>query len=282
MAQDLPKSIFAAFAEGNILVVTVFALVLGVALSAVGPVAEPATAVLESFAAAMLEVVGYVVRAAPLGVFGIVGYDVAHYGFAKLSSLAGLVGVIFAGMAIVVGILFPLIAAVFGVEYFRMLRAIGGLVGLAFVTRSSQTVLAPLLVELEKFGITRGASSFVVPLGYSFNTVGSVVYQAVALVFLANAYGIGASAPTLVVIVCVLAVLSKGMTGVASASFVILIGAAKAIGLPADAVAVVLGVDFIADMPSAAVNVIGNALAAAVVDASMPKCAAAIGPQENP
>ncbi len=274
-AHGLPTSVFAAFAQGNIIVVTVFALVLGAALSAIGAAAEPATAVLESFAEAMVVIVGYVIRAAPLGVFGIVGYDVAHYGFTKLSSLAGLIAVIFAGMAIVTGILFPFIAAIFGVDYCRMLRVIGGSVGLAFVTRSSQTVLGPLLTGLEQFGIGRVAASFVVPLGYSFNTVGSVVYQAVALVFLANAYGIGASVSTVLVIVGLLAVLSKGMTGVASASFVILIGAAKAIGLPPDAVAVVLGVDFIADMPSAAVNVIGNALAAAVIDASMPKRPAA-------
>ena len=122
--------------------------------------------------------------------------------------------------------------------------------------------------KLEAFGLSRSTTSFVVPLGYSFNTDGSVLYQAAALVFLANAYGADTSMPALLLMVGVLVILSKGMAGVASASIVVLIAAGNSIGLPAEGVALLLGVDFIVDMARTGVNVIGNSLAAAVVDRS--------------
>ena len=125
--------------------------------------------------------------------------------------------------------------------------------------------------KLEAFGVSRSTTSFVVPLGYSFNTDGSVLYQAAALVFLANAYGADTSLPALLLMVGVLVILSKGMAGVASASIVVLIAAGNSIGLPAEGIALLLGVDFIVDMARTGVNVIGNSLAAAVVDSSEKK-----------
>jgi proton glutamate symport protein len=125
--------------------------------------------------------------------------------------------------------------------------------------------------KLEAFGISRTTTSFVVPLGYSFNSDGSVLYQAAALVFLANAYGADTSFPALLLMVGVLVILSKGMAGVASASIVVLIAAGNTMGLPADGIALLLGVDFIVDMARTGVNVVGNSLAAAVVDRSEAK-----------
>ncbi len=270
----VPKNVVAAFAEGNLLAVIVFAIFIGVALAAIGEQSRPMTNVLDSLASAMFKVVGYVIRFAPIGVLGFISYDVAHYGFGNLSSLLGFIAVVYAGLAIVLGIIFPTIAAIYRVKYVTMLKAIGDLVGLAFVTRSSEAVLAPLLVRLEKLGISRSTTSFVVPLGYSFNTDGSVLYQAVALVFLANAYGTDNSIPTLLLMVGVLVILSKGMAGVASASIVVLIAAGNTIGLPPEGVALLLGVDFIVDMARTAVNVVGNSLAAAVIDKSEEKATA--------
>ncbi|UOT03246.1 dicarboxylate/amino acid:cation symporter [Rhodococcus opacus] len=270
----VPKNVFAAFAEGNLLAVIVFAIFIGIALAAIGEQSKPMTNVLDSLATAMFKVVGYVIRFAPIGVLGFISYDVAHYGFGNLSSLLGFIAVVYAGLAIVLGVIFPTIAAIYRVKYVTMLKAIGNLVGLAFVTRSSEAVLAPLLVKLEGLGISRSTTSFVVPLGYSFNTDGSVLYQAVALVFLANAYGTDTSIPTLLLMVGVLVILSKGMAGVASASIVVLIAAGSTIGLPPEGVAMLLGVDFIVDMARTAVNVVGNSLAAAVIDKSEEKATA--------
>lgn len=264
----IPKNVFAAFSEGNLLAVILFATFLGVALAAVGEPGKPMTTVLDSLAAAMFKIVGYVIRLAPLGVLGFIAYDVAHYGFGNLTSLLGFIGVVYLGLVIVLGVIFPIIAAIFGVRYVPLLKSIGDLAGLAFVTRSSEAVLAPLLLRLEKFGISRSTTSFVVPLGYSFNTDGSVLYQAVALVFLANAYGLDTSLPALMLMVGVLVILSKGMAGVASASIVVLLAAGATIGLPPEGVALLLGVDFIVDMARTGVNVVGNSLAAAVIDKS--------------
>ncbi|TPQ18047.1 dicarboxylate/amino acid:cation symporter [Streptomyces sporangiiformans] len=264
----VPKNIFAAFTEGNLLGAIVFALLLGVAMAAIGEKSAPFATLLDSVASVMFKVVGYVIRVAPLGVLGFISYDVAHYGFANLKSLLGFITVVYAGLAIVLGVIFPLIAAIYRVRYVALLKAVGGLAGIAFVTRSSEAVLAPLMGKLEAFGISRSTSSFVVPLGYSFNSDGSVLYQAAALVFLANAYGADTSIPALLVMVGVLVILSKGMAGVASASIVVLIAAGNTVGLPAEGIALLLGVDFIVDMARTGVNVIGNSLAAAVVDRS--------------
>lgn len=267
----IPKNVFAAFSEGNLLAVIVFAAFVGVALAAIGEQARPLTTVLDALASAMFKVVGYVIRLAPIGVLGFISYDVAHYGFGNVSTLFKFIGVVYLGLVIILGLIFPAIAAIYRVRYVAMIKAIGNLAGLAFITRSSEAVLAPLLVRLEGLGISRSTTSFVVPLGYSFNTDGSVLYQAVALVFLANAYGTDTSIPMLLLMVGVLVILSKGMAGVASASIVVLLAAGNTIGLPPEGVALLLGVDFIVDMARTAVNVVGNSLAAAVIDKSEAK-----------
>ncbi|MGV9349302.1 dicarboxylate/amino acid:cation symporter [Streptomyces spiralis] len=264
----VPKNIFAAFGEGNLLGAIVFALLVGVAMAAIGEKAAPFASLLESVASVMFKVVGYVIRVAPLGVLGFISYDVAHYGFGNLRSLAGFIATVYAGLAIVLGVLFPLIAAIYRIRYFELLKSIADLAGIAFVTRSSEAVLAPLMGRLEALGISRSTTSFVVPLGYSFNTDGTVLYEAAALVFLANAYGTDTSLPALLLMVGVLMILSKGIAGVASGSIVVLIAAGNSIGLPPEGIALLLGVDFIVDMARTGVNVIGNSLAAAVVDRS--------------
>jgi proton glutamate symport protein len=264
----VPANIFTAFAEGNLLGVLFFSVLLGVALSSIGEPAKPVVGVLEGMAAAMFKVVGMVIRFAPLGVLAFIAYDVAEYGLGNLRSLFSFVAVVYLGLVLVLGVIFPVIAALYRINYVHMLREIADLIGLAFVTRSSESVLAPLLGRLEKLGVSQSTSSFVLPLGYSFNTDGSVLYQAVALVYLANAYGTGTSVPELMLMVGVLVIMSKGMAGVASASIVVLIGAASSLGIPAEGVAILLGVDFLVDMARTAVNVVGNSLAASVVDTS--------------
>ncbi|MEA5455172.1 dicarboxylate/amino acid:cation symporter [Sinomonas sp. JGH33] len=264
----VPKNIFAAFGEGNLLATITFAVFIGIGMAALGDRVQRVEEFLDGIAQIMFKVVGYVVRFAPFGILGFISYDVAHYGFGKLGTLLGFIAAVYAGLAIILGVIFPIIAAVFRVPYFPLLKAIGGLAGIAFVTRSSEAVLAPLLQRLEGFGLRRSTTSFVVPLGYSFNTDGSVLYQAVALVFIANAYGLATDLPSLLLMVGVLVILSKGMAGVASGSIVVLLAAGNTLGLPPQGVALLLGVDFIVDMARTAVNVVGNSLAAAVVDGS--------------
>ncbi|MEU1317242.1 dicarboxylate/amino acid:cation symporter [Streptomyces tibetensis] len=113
----VPKNIFAAFGEGNLLGAITFALLVGVAMAAIGEKSKPFADVLESVSTVMFKVVGYVIRVAPLGVLGFISFDVAHYGFGNLRSLAGFVAVVYAGLAIVIGVLFPLIATLYRIRY---------------------------------------------------------------------------------------------------------------------------------------------------------------------
>jgi len=269
----VPDNIFAAVAEGNLLGTITFAVFVGIGMAALGSKVKPVEDALDGLAQIMFQVVGYVIRFAPIGILGFISYDVAHYGFANLSTLLGFIAVVYAGLAIILCVIFPLIGLIFRVRYVALMRSIAGLVGIAFITRSSESVLAPLLEKLEKFGLNRSTSSFVVPLGYSFNTDGSVLYQAVALVFISNAYGLHTDVLSLLLMVGVLVVLSKGMAGVASGSIVVLIAAGHTLGLPPQGVALLLGVDFIVDMARTAVNVVGNSLAACVIDRSERKAA---------
>lgn len=262
----VPDNVVNAFAEGDLLAVIFFSVLLGIALAGMGEKGRPVMDVLDSFSQAMFKLVDYVIRFAPFGIVGFLAYDTATYGLSSIVSLLSFVGVVYLGLAVVLVVIFPIIALIFKVNYLELWKTIYDLVLLAFLTRSSESVLAALFGRLEKLGISEGVSSFVVPLGYSFNTDGSVLYQAVALVYLANAYHTGTSLGNLLVMVGVLVIMSKGMAGVAAASIVVLVGAAQSMGIPTEGVALLLGVDFIVDMARTAVNVVGNSMAASVVD----------------
>ncbi len=261
----VPSNIFAAFSTNNLLAVIVFGVFFGLAMGAVGERAAPVKNVLESLSGIMLTVIGYVVRFSPIGVFGYVGYAVATYGFSLLVSLGQFVVVAYIGFLIVLVVVLPVIAAIFRVRYVGLFRAISDLVLIAFITRSTEAVLAPLLQRLERIGARREVVSFTLPLGYSFNADGSALYSSLALLFVAHAFHVPMSVGQQLVALGVLMLLTKGIAGVPSSSIVVLLAASQAIGLPAAGVAVLLAVDFVVEMPRAAVNVVGNSLATVVI-----------------
>jgi len=261
----VPKNFFAALAAGNLLAIVFFAVFVGLAMARLGEQVAPVAQVLEATAAIMFTVVGYVVRFAPIGVFGFIAYDTAHYGFASVRLLAQFVGVVYLGMAAILLLVFPLIALIFRVRYLELVTVIWDLFVLAFVTRSSEVVLAPLMTRLERYGADNSIVSFTLPMGYSFNLDGATLYEAVAVVFLAHAYNLPLDFAELVTIVGLLIVLTKGLAGVPSAAIVVLLATAKSVGLPLEGVALLLGVDFIVDMARTAVNVVGNSLATVVI-----------------
>lgn len=261
----VPVNVFAAFAEGHLLPIIFFATLLGAALSHLGPRAKPMMSVLEGLSDAMFVLIGWIVKLTPLAVVTFVAYNTAHYGWSLIVKLATFVAVFYVACLVVLAVLFPVIAAVFKVPYVSMMRFTGDLVVLAFVTRSAEVVLAPLINRLDRFGVPRRISSFTLPLGYSFNSDGATMYEGLAVVFLAHAYGIPLDPAKIVTIMLVLMLLTKGVAGVPSASIVILFSAATVIGLPAEGVAILLAVDFVVDMARTAVNVTGNSLASMVV-----------------
>lgn len=268
LLDSVPSNIFAAFSSGNILAVIVFGVFFGIAMAAVGERAKPIRDVLQAVTDVMFKVVGYVIRFTPIGVFGFIAYNIGRYGLGTLLPLGQFVLVLYLVFAFTMVVVFPLVAWVTGVRYVPLLRAIADLVLIAFVTRSTEAVLAPLLQRLERHGVGRNVTSFTVPLGYSFNADGSTLYEAVAVLFIANAYGIDLGLGEQLAVVGVLMVLTKGIAGVPSAPMVVLLAAAKTVGLPAEGVAMLLAVDFFVDMPRTAVQLTGNALAGVVIGRS--------------
>ncbi|MFF6968848.1 dicarboxylate/amino acid:cation symporter [Streptomyces anthocyanicus] len=261
----IPENVFASAGEGELLSILFFAVFLGMALTKIGDKAEPVVAVFDAVADAMFQMITWIIKLTPLAVVAFVAYNTAHYGWDLVVKLAVFVLVFYAAVLVVLVVLFPLIAVVFRVPYVRMLRAVGDLLFLSFVTRSSEVVLAPLIERLDKFGVDRKVSSFTLPLGYSFNADGATMYEGLAVVFLAHAYGVELTVPRLITTLLVLMLLTKGIAGVPSASIVVLFSAGATIGLPAEGIAILLAVDFVVDMARTGLNVTGNSLAALVI-----------------
>jgi proton glutamate symport protein len=261
----IPNNVVGAFSQGNLLSVLFFAAFLGVALSRIGPKARPMIEVLDGLATAMFQIITWVVSLAPLAVVAFVAYNTAHYGWGLLLRLAVFVVVFYVAAIVVLLVVFPIVAAIFKVPYFPLVRSISDLILLAFVTRSAEVVLAPLIKRLHQFGVDQKVSSFTLPLGYSFNADGATMYEGLAVVFLAHAYGIELTVPKLVVAMLVLMLLTKGIAGVPSASIVVLFSAAATIGLPPQGIAILLAIDFVVDMARTAVNVTGNSLASMII-----------------
>lgn len=261
----IPENVFSALSEGDLIPILVFAVFLGLALARLGGKAKPVISVLDGVADAMFLVIGWVVKLTPLAVVCFVGYNIAHYGWGLVAKLAVFVAVFYAIVIVVLVVVFPVIAALFRVPYVRMLRAVGDLLLLSFVTRSAEIVLAPLIRRLDEFGVDPSVPSFTLPLGYSFNSDGATMYEGLAVVFLAHAYGVHLTVPKLITTLLVLMLLTKGIAGVPSAAIVVLFSASATIGLPPDGVAILLAVDFVVDMARTGLNVAGNSLATLVI-----------------
>ncbi|MFD2618622.1 dicarboxylate/amino acid:cation symporter [Terrilactibacillus laevilacticus] len=257
----IPNNIFTAFSNGKLLPIIFFAVFVGIAMASLGAKVKPVEDGLEAISNIMFKVLNYVVKFSPIGVFGYLAFNTANYGFSGLKAIAGLIVVTYIGLLVVVFILFPIVAKIYGVKYFELLRTIGDLLLIAFTTRSSEVVLAPLTQRLEKYGAHNSVVSFVLPLGYSFNLDGGTLYLAPAILFLANAYGLDLSLIQQIEVVGLVMLLSKGMAAVASASIVVIMSAATTLGIPLEGIAMIMAVDFLMDMGRTTTNVIGNSLA---------------------
>ncbi|MGP7816506.1 dicarboxylate/amino acid:cation symporter [Niallia sp. 01092] len=257
----IPSNIFVAFSEGNLLAIVYFGVFFGLAIRALKGKAKPIENVLEALSNVMFKVLEYVIKFSPIGVFGSIAYSVATYGFSKLSTLIELVLLTYAGLAVVLFIILPIIARIYGVRYLELVKEIKDLILIAFTTRSSESVFAPLTARLERYGVKNSIVSFILPLGYSFNLDGLMVYMGPAVIFLANAYGIDLSLTEQIHLVLLMMLLTKGVAAVPSGAMVILASICTIIGIPLEGIALLMAVDFIMDMARSATNVIGNALA---------------------
>jgi Na+/H+-dicarboxylate symporter len=265
LAHLIPTSIVDAMAKNEVLQIVLFSLFLGIALQALGEKAHKVTEVLEQVGFVMLKVTGYVMVLAPLAVFAAMATAIAVNGLEVIVDYGRLVGSFFLALFILWAVLIFAGFIVLGPKVFRLMGMVRAPLLLAFSTASSEAAYPKLLEQLERFGIANRVVSFVLPLGYSFNLDGSMMYCTFAIMFIAQVLGVDLSLTQQILMLLLLLVTSKGIAGVPRASLVVIAAALPTFGLPAEAIGLVFAVDAFMDMGRTATNVIGNSIACAVV-----------------
>ena len=261
----VPKSFAEAMTNNEILQIVVFSMFLGVALSALGERARLLVAVIEELSHAMLKITGYVMKLAPLAVLAAMAATVATNGLDILLKFAVFMGDFYVGLILLWSLL-ALAGFVFlGPRVFKLLVLIKEAFLLSFATASSEAAYPKILDALDRFGVKRKISAFVMPMGYSFNLDGSMMYCTFATLFIAQAYSIHLPLGTQVTMMLILMLTSKGMAGVPRASLVVIAATLNQFNIPEAGLLLILGVDTFLDMGRSATNAVGNSIAAAVV-----------------
>jgi Na+/H+-dicarboxylate symporter len=260
-----PKNVVGAMADNNVLQILVFALFAGVGLTALGERGAPLVRAADTLAELMLEITGYVMRFAPFAVFGALANVVAKSGLGILETYAKLLGEFYFALAILWTLLLFAGWVVLRGRAFALVRYVRQPVLIAFSTASSEAAMPKLFEQLDRFGIPRRISGLMIPLGYSFNLDGSMMYASFATIFIAQAYGVDLSIGTQIAILLTLMISSKGIAAVPRASLVVIAATLVMFDLPAEGIALVLAIDQFLDMGRTATNVLGNAVATSVI-----------------
>jgi len=261
----IPKSVIEAMATNEILQLVVFSVFFGVALTALGETARPLIRALDTVAHVILKMVGYVMNFAPFGVFGALAAVVAVKGLSIFQFYLVYFVYFLLGIAVLWVILLSVGYLILGKRIRELLKRINSPLLIAFGTTSSEAVFPKLTEELERFGCKDKIVSFVLPLGYSFNLDGSMMYMTFASLAIAQAYGVHLDLGTQITMLLVLMVTSKGIAGVPRASLVVVLATCAMFGIPPEGVALILPIDHFCDMFRTMTNVVGNALATSVV-----------------
>ena len=261
----IPSSIVDGMAKNEILQIVVFSLFFGTAAAAVGPRAHPMIEAIDGVAHVMLKLTGYVMNFAPIAVFASVAAVIAKSGLSVLAKYGVFMGEFYFAI-LLLWVVLTIAGFVFlGPRVFALLRELREPTLLAFSTASSEAAFPKTLEGLERFGVKNRIASFVLPLGYSFNLDGSMMYCTFAVVFIAQAYGIDMSLGTQLTMMLVLMLTSKGMAGVPRASLVVIAATLVQFNIPEAGLLLLIGIDHFLDMARSATNVIGNGIATAVV-----------------
>ncbi len=261
----VPSNIFESLAKGDLLAIIFFSVMFGLGVAAIGEKGRPIIHFCEGAAETMFWVTKQIMKFAPFGVFALIGTTVAKFGILSLIPLAKLAITVYASMAAFVILVLGGTAKLFGINIMNLIKVLKDELILAYTTASSEAVLPNIMTKMEAMGCPKAITSFVIPTGYSFNLTGSTLYQAIAAIFLAQMYGIDLPISTQINLMMVLMVTSKGIAGVPGVSFVVLLATLGAVGIPAEGLAFIAGIDRFLDMARTVVNVIGNALAAIVI-----------------
>ncbi len=261
----VPTSIFDGMAKNEILQIVIFSIFFGTGAAAIGDRAAPMIAAIDGAAHVMLKVTGYVMNFAPFAVFAAVAGVVATSGVGVLATYGKFMGEFYLGIALLWAILIGIGVLFVGPRLFKLLGLLREPTILAFTCASSEAAYPKTLEGLERFGVKNRLAAFVLPIGYSFNLDGSMMYCTFASVFIAQAYGIELALSTQLTMMLVLMLTSKGMAGVPRASLVVIAATLNQFHIPEAGLLLLLGIDHFLDMGRSATNVIGNGIATAVV-----------------
>jgi Na+/H+-dicarboxylate symporter len=265
IAHIVPKSVAEAMATNEILQIVVFSLFFGVATAAIGEKGRIVIDFFDAVAHVILKVTGYVMNFAPFAVFGAMAAIVAKQGLNVLSTYALFIGEFYSTMLLLWIILIIIGFTILKSRVFNLMNRMKEPALVAFSTASSEAAYPRTMLQLERFGCKNKIVSFVLPLGYSFNLDGSMLYMTFASLFIAQSYGIHLSFEQQITMLLILMLTSKGVAGVPRASLVVIAGTIATFNIPEAGLALLIGIDPLLDMGRSATNVIGNSLATAVV-----------------
>ncbi|GKS85204.1 dicarboxylate/amino acid:cation symporter [Acidovorax sp. SUPP1855] len=261
----VPRSFVEAMANNEILQIVVFSMFFGIALAGLGEKARTLVRGIEELSHVMLKITGYVMKFAPVAVLAAMAATVAVNGLGILLKFAVFMGDFYLALVILWAVLILAGYLALGRRIIVLLRNIREAFLLSFATASSEAAYPKLLDALDRFGVKRRISSFVMPMGYSFNLDGSMIYCTFATLFIAQAYGIHLPLETQVTMLLILMLTSKGLAGVPRASLVVIAATLNHFNIPEAGLLLILGVDTFLDMGRSATNAVGNSIAAAVV-----------------
>ncbi|WP_019864278.1 dicarboxylate/amino acid:cation symporter [Methylovulum miyakonense] len=265
VAHIFPKSIFEAMSANEILQIVVFSMFFGIACASLGELAHPFVKLLDSLAHIMLKVTSYVMHYAPVAVFSAMASVIAQQGIGVLLSYGKFIGEFYFGLLLLCSLLGGFACLFLGRRMLSLIRHIREPMLLAFGTASSESAYPKLLQQLERFGCDEKVCGLVLPLGYSFNLDGSMMYMTFAVLFIAQAYGIDMPLADQLLMLLVLLFTSKGVAGVPRASLIVISATLSMFKIPEAGLLLLLGIDQVLDMGRSATNVYGNSIASALV-----------------
>ncbi|WP_251067935.1 cation:dicarboxylate symporter family transporter [Apilactobacillus xinyiensis] len=264
----IPTNVFSSISSGDMMPIILFSVFFGLGTAAIGEKGKVIIDFLDSVSQVMFKVTGWIMKVSPIGVCALIGVTLAELGISALIPLSYFVGLTYVTMIIFVLVVMGGVARLFGFRITTLLKVIKEEAVLAFSTASSEAALPKNIDRMQQFGVSNSIVSFVIPTGYTFNLDGSAIYQSLAALFLAQAYGIHLTLAHQITLVVVLMITSKGMAGVPGASFVVLLATVSTIGVPMSGLTFIAGIDRFVDMARTSVNVIGNSLATLVISKS--------------
>ena len=266
LAHTIPTSIAGAMADNEILQIVVFSMFFGIGGASLGQKFNaPLVAALDVVSHIMLKVTGYVMYVAPLAIFAAISSVIAKEGLGILLNYASFIGGYYLAILLTCLVLIGVGYMVLKKEIFRLVNMLKDPVLVAFTTSSSEAAYPKTLEQLAKFGCSPNIVSFVLPIGYSFNLVGSMVYCSFASMFIAQAYNIHLSFSEITVLMLTLMLASKGIAGVPRSALVVLAATIPSFNIPVAGILLLMGIDPFLDMGRSAINVLGNGVAAAML-----------------